>query len=356
MRAEQPIASVGARVAAATVVWSLALQGSGLAQAPFYQGKTITVIQATEPGGSSDMMTRAVLPFLKKHIPGEPAVVSEYMPGGGGTKAANHLFKNVKPDGLTVGRVGGGLVPNAVLGEKGVLYDIAKFIYLGSPHSTYHWVFLTRRDAGLSNLSMLRSTPGIRIGAQAVGHSNYFVGRLFAYLMDFKDPKFVVGYSGTELDVALIRGELDGRINNADILLKRNADWLAKGLIDLHAIMATPRGLKQPGFEKLAEIDQFAKNESERRLLAMIRAFRQFGSPFLLPPGTPREPVAVLREAMAKAFRDPDFFKEYNKFMGEDPTPIFPDEMDALLKDLPRDPEIIELFKKLNAAGPLPAR
>ena len=148
------------------------------AQTPFYQGKTITIIQGTEAGGSSDVMTRSMLAYLKKHIPGEPTVVSEYMPGGGGIKAANHIFKNVRPDGLTIGRVGGGLVANAVLGETGVLYDLNKFIYLGSPHSTYHWVFITRREANLKTIDALRSTPGIRVGAQAVGHSNYFVGRL----------------------------------------------------------------------------------------------------------------------------------------------------------------------------------
>ena len=105
------------------------------------------------------MLTRSMMPFLQKHIPGNPTIVSEYMPGGGGTKAANHVFKNVKPDGLTIGRIGGGLVANAILGEKGVLYDLDKFIYLGSPHSTYHWVFLTRRETGVKTIDDLRSAP-----------------------------------------------------------------------------------------------------------------------------------------------------------------------------------------------------
>ena len=86
-------------------------------------------------------------------------------------------------------------------------------------------------------MEALRSASGVRIGAQAVGHSNYFVGRLFAYLTGLKSPNFVVGYSGGELDIALTRGELDGRINNADTLLRRNAESIAKGVIDLHAIM-----------------------------------------------------------------------------------------------------------------------
>jgi len=202
----------------------------------------------------------------------------------------------------------------------------------------------------------LRSATGIRIGAQAVGHSNYFVGRLFAYLIGFKDPKFVVGYSGTELDLALVRGELDGRINNPDTLMIRNADLLAKGAIDIHAIMEVPKGLKQPGFDRLPEIEEFTKSERERRLLAMIRTFRRFGTPSILPPGTPKEQVKILREAMAKMLNDPEFQKDYKKFVGEEPTPLMPEEMERAVKELPTDPKIVDLFKKLNAAGPLPAR
>ena len=340
----------------AIVLWLLSLFPSAFAQAPFYQGKTITIIQGTEPGGSSDVMTKAMLPYLKKHIPGEPTVVSEYMPGAGGIKAANHIYKNVRPDGMTIGRIGGALVANAVLGEKGVLYDLNKFIYLGSPHSTYHWVFFTRREAGLKNIEALRSTPGVRVGAQAVGHSNYFVGRLFAYLIGFKDPKFVVGYSGTELDLALARGEMDGRINNADTLMIRSADLLAKGALDLHAIMEVPKGLKQPGFDRLPEIEEFAQSEREKKLLAMIRIFRQFGTPSILPPGTPKEPVAILRQAIARVYKDPDFHRDYKRLVGEEPTPLLGEEMDRALQALPRDPEIIELFKQLNAAGPMPPR
>ena len=71
----------------------LFFSADAFSQTPFYQGKTITIIQGTEAGGSSDVMTRSMLAYLKKHIPGEPTVVSEYMPGGGGIKAANHIFK-----------------------------------------------------------------------------------------------------------------------------------------------------------------------------------------------------------------------------------------------------------------------
>lgn len=343
---------------AATVLFALVFpfSPSVYSQTPFYQGKTITVLQGTEAGGSSDMLTRSMIPFMQKHIPGNPTVVSEYMPGGGGIKAANHVFKNVKPDGLTIGRIGGALVANAVLGEKGVLYDLDKFIYLGSPHSTYHWVFLTRRETGIKTIDDLRSATKLRIGAQAVGHSIYFVGRMFAYLIGIKDPSFVVGYGGTELDTALARGEIDARINNADTVLQRNMDMVKSGAVVPHVIMEVPKGLKHHHFTNLPEIETFAKVERDRKLLNMVRVFRQFGTPSILPPGTPKEQVEILKTAMVKIFTDPAFPAEYKKFTGDDATPLMPDDMEKALKDLPRDAETVALFKQLNAAGPLPAK
>jgi hypothetical protein len=271
-------------------------------------------------------------------------------------KAVNHIYKNVRPDGLTVGNVGGGLVANAVLGETGVLYDINKLIYLGSPHSHYHWVFMTRKEAGLGNLEALRAASGVRIGAQAVGHSVYIVGRLFAYLLGLKDPKFVVGYSGPDLDLAVTRGEVDARINNADTLIQRNPEWLAKGVIDIHAIMEVPKGVKHPHFARLPEVEEFARSEREQKVLAMLRAFRQVGSPYILPPGTPREQVKILQEAVVQTFKDPGFLKDYKKFTGDEATPLMPEEMNKAVKELPREAEIVELFKKISGGGPLPPR
>ncbi|HEU4342162.1 MAG TPA: hypothetical protein VFU31_11375 [Candidatus Binatia bacterium] len=326
------------------------------AQPHFYQGKTISVVLGTAPGGSSDMMFKSALPYLKKYIPGEPAIVPEYMPGGGGVKAVNHLYKNVRPDGLIMGNVGGGLVSNAVLGEPGVLYDINKLIYLGSPHSHYHWVFMTRREAGLANVEALRSASGVRIGAQSIGHSVYIVGRLFAYLIGLKDPKFVVGYSGPELDLGLVQGEFDARINNADTLLRRNPEWLAKGVVNVHSIMEVPKGLKHDRFARLPEVEEFARSERERKVLAMLRAFRQVGSQYILPPGTPPEQVKILRDALGKTFKDPAFHQDYRKLTGDEATPLMGDDTERAVRELPRDREIVELFKKIAAGGPLPPR
>ena len=105
-----------------------------------------------------------------------------------------------------------------MLGEPGVQYDLGKFIYLGTSESAIVWIFLTRKEADLGSLEKLRSAGSVRIGAQSVGHIIYMCGRLFAYLLGMKDAKFVTGYSGPELDIALSRGEVDARANIADTL------------------------------------------------------------------------------------------------------------------------------------------
>lgn len=330
--------------------------GTVYPQSPFYQGKTITLIQAREPGGTGDMRVRAVVPYLRKYIPGQPAIVMEFMPGAGGRMAVNHMYRAARPDGLTLGNVGAGLVANAVLGEPGVQYDLNKLIYLGTPNSASHYVFLTRREAGLSTLEKLRAASGVRVGAQTVGHDIYINGRLFAWMLRLKEPRFVTGYSGPEVDLALQRGEIDARANIADTIVTRTPTWVEKKLVDFHAIVEIPRGDKHPAFSHLPELESFAQSVKERQLLAMLRAFRMMGSPYILPPGTPSEKVLILQEAMRRTFNDPEFKKEFKKLTGDDPTPLTPEAHEKAMRELPRDQEVVELFKKIAGGDPLPAR
>jgi len=327
-----------------------------LAQTPFYQGKTITFVQGREPGGTGDMRARSTFNFLKKYIPGQPTIITEFIAGAGGRKAANHIFRGARADGLTIGNVGAGLIANAVLSEPGVQYDLDKFIYLGTPNSASHYVFLTKREAGFSSLEKLRAATGIRIGAQSVGHDIYMNGRMFAWILGLKDPKFVTGYSGPEVDAALLRGEIDARANIADTIVQRTPDWIEKRLVDFHSIIEIPKGDKHPRFSNLPEMETFAKTDRERKVISLNRAFRLGGSPFILPPGTPKELADILREAFRKTFNDPEFHKEFKKLTGDEPTPLMPEALEKYVRELPREPETIELFKKLAGAEPLPPR
>jgi tripartite-type tricarboxylate transporter receptor subunit TctC len=334
----------------------LAVPGALFSQADFYRGKTITVIQGRDPGGTGDLRVKAVTSILPKHIPGNPTIINEYMAGAGGRKATNHIYRTVRPDGLTIGNMSSAMVSLAILGESGVLYDIDKFFYLGSPYSTYHAIFVSRKEAGFSNLEKLRAAAGIRIGAQSVGFSTYNEGRLFAYFLGLKEPKFIAAYGGAELDPALMRGEIDARATGADTVEQRNRDWIEKGLVDFHAIMEVPKADKHPRFTHLPEVESFARSDKERKVVIMQRSFRVAGAPFILPPGTPRERVEILQEAFRKTYKDPEFHKEYKKLTGEDPTPLMPEAHEKTIREIPKDPEVIELVKKLVGPDPLPPR
>jgi tripartite-type tricarboxylate transporter receptor subunit TctC len=294
-----------------------------------------------------------MMPFLQKYIPGNPTIINEFMPGGGGRKAANHVFRSVRPDGLTIGNAGASLVSLAILGESGILYDLNKFTYLGSPYSAYHPIFLSRKQAGWDNLERLRAASGIRIGGQSVGFSTYVEGRLFAYVLGLKDPKFVTGYGGAELDPTLLRGEIDARASGADGVV-RNADWLQGGVVNFHAIINIPKELKHPQFGNLPELESLAKSDRARKVVVLQRAFRVGGAPSFLPPATPGDRVKILQEAFRKAYLDPAFEKEYKKVVGNEPSPLLPEDHEKVIREIPREPEVIELFKKIAGADPLP--
>ena len=332
--------------------------GAAFSQTSFFQGKTVTIVQSSAPGGVGDLRTRAIVPFLQKYIPGNPTVVMEYMPGGGGRKAANHLYKSARPDGLTLGRMSTPFVMHAILGEKGVLYDIDKVIYLGTSYSGGYHVFVTRGEAGLDSPEKLRAASGLRVGSQSVGHLIYISGRMFAHLIGLRQARFVTGYTSPELDAALERGEIDARSSVADSLLHTTPHWVDKGLMDFHGIIQIPKGRKHTHlrFSRLPDVETFAQSDLDRKLVAMYRTFVGSGNPFVLPPGTPKDQVNILQEAMRKTYRDPEFFKEYKKLTGLVAEPQLPEELTRTIRDMPRDAEAVELFKKLTGPEPLPNR
>jgi len=327
------------------------------AQTPFYQGKTIKIIN-NDPGGTAGLRVKIVMNHLRKYIPGNPTLVIEFIEGGGGRRAANHVFQSAKPDGLTVGALSSAVIGLQVMKETGVMYDVDKFIYLGTPVSENHNVIYTRRELGLNSLDKLRAAIGLRLGAQEVGAVAYISARLFAYFLDLKAPKFVTGYTSLEADVALRNAEIDSRSNNVTSVLSRNRDWVDKGIMNFHAILAVPKDDKpsHPVLAQLPEIESFAKSDKEKKLLSMWRSFRTATSPWVLPPGTPKDRVDILQDAMRKVFKDPDFRAEFRKLTTDDVSPLMAEEITKVVQETPRDAEIIEMLKKFSGVEPLPVR
>jgi tripartite-type tricarboxylate transporter receptor subunit TctC len=350
------------RYMAGTAIGALLLLGlypvTVFCQTDFYSGKTITIIQDSSPGGVGHLRTNAVVAGLKKHIPGNPNIVIQFMEGAGGRKAANHLFNNVRPDGMTIGRVGSGFVSSPILGLPGVLYDLNKFVYLGSGHSEGSTLFFTRQQVGLDNLDKLKRSAGLRIGGQSIGHPNYIAARLFAWLLDLREPRFVVGYSGAEMDVALAQGELDARANSVDAVLQRTPQFINDGLMHFHGVVEVPLGfrLKHAVLASLPALHDLAKTEGEKRVVQMYVSFMQFLQAFVLPPGTPPDRVKTLQDAFAKVWKDQEFHENWKKMTKGEASPLMPEELEAMVKAIPRDPQDVKLYNLIAGEAPLPKR
>jgi tripartite-type tricarboxylate transporter receptor subunit TctC len=335
-----------ALIVVAAWICAVALSGLSWAQSSYYQGGT--------PGGYGDLQARALITLLKKYIPGEPTIIIEHKPGAAGRTAVNYIYAGAKPDGLTIGAVGNVLVSGPILALAGSNYDLDKLIYLGSTESGSPTAFVTRKASGLDSIEKLRAATGIRIGANTVGHITYINGRLAAYLLGLKEPKFVVGYSSPERDMALLQGEIDGGSMSSATIQQNPAMMEAA---HFHTIITVPKGRYIPPYSReTPEIDSFAKSEREHRLLSLYRAFDYPRWPYFLPPGTPREVVNILREAFAKSFKDPGFAKEFKKLTGVDPSPISAETIESAIKELPRDAETIALYKHLADHRPMPPR
>jgi hypothetical protein len=242
------------------------------------------------------------------------------------------------------------------LGLPGSAYDLDKFIYLGSTDSGDPYIFYTKGELGLDTIEKVRARSGLRLGAHAVGHPVYVTARTIAYLLGLKDPKFVTGYTGPEIYIALNRGELDAHATGAARFVIEQPEWIEKKLVHFHATLTVPKGRHHPLFAQVPEFGSFAKSDVERKLLDMFRAFQYPRWPYLFPPGTPKEPVQIIREAMRKAFADPEFPVEFKKLMGDPPAPLDGEELERAIKELPREQEVIQLYKKLAGPDPLPAR
>lgn len=118
----------------------------------------------------------------------------------------------------------------------------------------------------------------------------------------------------------------------ADSMTKRNREWLDKGLGHLHASIEVPKGEKHR-FAQVPDLETFATSERDRKVLALQRAFRVTGQPFVLPPKTAKEHVQDLQAAFRKTYQDPNFHKEYKKFTADERTPLLPEK---LSKKFPR--------------------
>jgi tripartite-type tricarboxylate transporter receptor subunit TctC len=333
------------------ILCSLLWSSIALAQAPFYQGKTIRVIIGTPPGNLYDLWARLTVAHMGKNIPGNPDFIVQNMPGAGHVVAVNHLYSNVKPDGLTIiGSVIPSLYLNQLLGRKEILFDWAKFSWIGSPARGASQMYM-RADSPYKTIEDVRTAKEPpKCGATGVTGPDSYLPKLMQETVGAKF-NIVTGYpGGTDIDLGVERGEIQCRAFTIEAFFGREPyhTWRKKGFVHHMFQTAKKRDARLPQTPTVFELmDQYKTPPSGRGLATVLLGADGMGRPMFAPPGLPADRLKILRDAYAKTMNDEQFKAEVKKRNYEF-DPIDGEELQTLSKELTSPPaEVIDRLKKV---------
>ena len=320
------------------------------AQTPFYQGKTMTILVAAKAGDVYDLYPRLLAEFMPKHIPGNPNIIIQNVPGAAGLIGTNQLYNTAKPDGLTLGATYAALYFEQLIQRPEAKFDWNKFIWIGSPVNSNSLMYM-RADTPYKSIDDIRraSTPP-KCGATGVTSSAYYMPKL---LEDAVGAKFdvVSGYvAGSDIDLAVERGEVQCRAFTINAYFAREPfiTWRKKNFVRVMYQTGSKQDsrLKDvPLFNELME--KYKTAEDVRRLAKVLLASDEFGRPIVFPPGVPADRVKIVREAFNKAISDPALLAEAER-RRLDIDPTRGEELEALAREvMATPPDVVEKVKKI---------
>ena len=324
---------------------------SGLhAQTLFYQGKTITLIAGTTAGSQYDAHARLIAQHWGKHIPGNPDMIVQNMPGAGSLIAANHLYNVAKPDGLTITSIIPAIYFNQLAGRKEVQFDYAKFNWIGSVDRSDNVIYM-RSDTPFKTIhDVRRAMQPPKCTATGTGTIGHYMPKLLNETIGTKFD-IILGYpGGPEMDLAVEKNEAQCRAftHAAWFSGEPYRTWQAKGFAHVLIQTGKKRDERLPQIPTLNELmDEFKTEEMVRRLANVVLASGELGRPYLVPPGIAAERLKILREAFMKLMVDPGFLSDVKK-RGLEVKPATGEELEKLAKEvMAQPPEVIERVTKL---------
>ena len=321
-----------------------------LAQAPFYQGKTISIAVGTKAGDVYDLYPRLLAEFWTKHIPGNPNIIVQNVPGAASLIAANQVYNVAKPDGLTLAAIYPALYFDQLIKKPEVKYDWAKWNWLGSPVKSNHLLYM-RADTPYKTVDDVRkASTAPKCGATGVASTGYYMPKLMEEVLGSKFD-IVSGYvSGQDIDLAVERGELQCRAFTITAYFAREPfiSWRKKNFTNVLIQTGSRRDPRIKDSPTIYELmDRYKTSDEGRALAKVILASGDLGRPLVAPPGVPADRIKILRDSFEKTIQDPALLAEAERRRLEiDPTPG--DEMETLAKDvMVTPPDVVASMRKL---------
>jgi tripartite-type tricarboxylate transporter receptor subunit TctC len=318
------------------------------AQANFYQGKTIKLVVGSSTGGGYDLWARLLARYYGKHIPGNPEIVVQNVPGAGSVVAANQIYNLAKPDGLTLGAILPALYFDQLVGRSEIKFDWVKFTWIGSPEQNEPLHYM-RADSPYKTVEDIRTAnEPPRCGSSGTGTTGHYIPRLLEETLGLKHT-IVGGYQGgTEIDLAVERGEVICWSPLIATFFGREPymSWYKKGFV---RVLVQMGGKRDPRLESVPTIyelmDQYKTPEAGKSLARVVLTAATLGRPIVAPPALPAERVKLLRQAYVATMKDPELLAEVKKRRWE-LAPLTGEELDDMAKDVMGQPQnVIERMK-----------
>ncbi len=313
----------------------------------FYKGKQVTFYVGLSAGGGYDTNARLVARHIAKHIPGNPTVLVRNMPGGGGIVMTNFVSGVAAKDGTHIGAPQRGVPFEPLFTAKShAKFDPLKLNWIGSTNSDTS-VAVVNAKTGIKTWQDLRNTEVIVAGT-GVGTESVVVPYILRNLLGLKF-KVIAGYpGGSEMNLAMMRGEVDGRATYSWTSLKPHYDeWIKSGKV----VILYQQGLrKHPEIPNVPLITDAAEDADVKRVLRLQFTAFELGRPLFVAPEVPAARVKALRDAFNATMKDKELLADAEK-QKQEINPMTGEEMTALLKEAYETPK--PLVAKLQAAGSL---
>ena len=333
-------------------VFALSIATVARAQStPFYKDKTIRIIVGFTSGGLYDQYARILARHMGKHIPGNPNIIVQNMPGAGSLTATNYINSVAKPDGLTLGMPGSGIYLDQMLGRKEATFDVNKLAWIGSIDQR-DLVLYSRAEAPWKSLEdVVNSKEAPKCGSTGTSDLTTIMTTILEETLGIKFQE-VRGYpGGVEIDLAIEKGEIHCRGTGITTHFAREPyfTWHKTGF-DRHIVQTgakkDPRLADAPTLVEL--MDKKKSSPFSRSVAKVMLVSATLGRPMMSTPGTPPERVKILREAYLKTFNDPEVVQEAKKSR-LDLQALPGAEVETQIREVMNQPkDVIERVKKLS--------